>query len=276
MPNRAAALALSTHPGPSLVVTATTVALGIGVGLDPIRAVLLGLAMLLGQASVGLSNDWLDAERDRAVGRTDKPIARGDVSAVAARNAAFTAAALAILLTMPLGWQATIAHLVFLASAWSYNLGLKATWASVLPYVVSFGLLPLIVTLSLPEPRLASLWVMLAGALLGVSAHFANVLPDLADDVATGIRGLPHRLGRQAVGLVIAGALAAASLSIVFGPGPAPVWQYAVFAATVGLAVACAVLVIAGRAARWMFRLIILGALIDVALLALSGLRLLA
>jgi 1,4-dihydroxy-2-naphthoate octaprenyltransferase len=108
------------------------------------------------------------------------------------------------------------------------------------------------------------------------------VLPDLEDDAATGIRGLPHRLGPRAVGLVIAGALAAASICLLLGVGPvdSPAWigtlQWVGLALSLLLAVACAVLVVSGRGARWMFRLIILGALIDVALLALSGQRLLA
>ena len=282
MPIRAGALALSTHPGPAVAVTAIGVILGIGVGLDVVRVVILGLAVLLNQASVGLSNDWLDAERDRAVGRTDKPVARGDLSPAAARNAAFVTATLAILLTIPLGWPATIAHAVFIASAWAYNLGLKATPLSVVPYIVSFGILPLIVTLALPQPALASPWALAAGALLGIAAHFANVLPDLEDDAATGIRGLPHRLGPRAVGLTIAGALAAASLTLVLGLGVAttPPWvgaiQYVGLALSLLLAIACAVLVFRGRGTAWMFRLIILGALIDVALIALSGLRLLA
>ena len=282
MPNRAVALALSTHPLPGIAVTAIAVILGVGVGLEPWRVVLLGVAFLANQFSVGLSNDWLDAERDRAVGRTDKPVARGDLSPVAARNAAFITAGLAIALTIPLGWPATIAHAVFILSAWGYNLGLKGTAFSVVPYIVSFGILPLVVTLALPEPALASAWALAAGALLGVSAHFANVLPDLEDDAATGIRGLPHRLGPRAVGLVIAGALAAASLCIVLGLGvvTSPLWigalQYVGLALSLLLAVACAVLVVQGRATAWMFRLIILGALIDVALLALSGQRLLA
>ena len=282
MPNRAGALALSTHPGPAIAVTAISVILGIGVGLDLFRVVTLGLAVLLNQASVGLSNDWLDADRDRAVGRTDKPVARGDIGAKAARNAAFIAAATAIILTVPLGWLATLAHTAFIASAWAYNLGAKGSVFSVVPYIVSFGILPLVVTLSLPQPALASPWAMAAGALLGVAAHFANVLPDLEDDAATGIRGLPHRLGPRAVGLTIAGALAAASLALVLGLGvaTAPPWiaaiQYAGLGVSLLLAVACAVLVLRGRTTRWMFRLIILGALIDVALLALSGQRLLA
>ncbi|MEP6480998.1 MAG: UbiA family prenyltransferase [Rhodoglobus sp.] len=276
MPSRVAALARSTHPGPAVAVSAIAVILGIGVGLEPWRLVLLGLAFLANQASVGLSNDWIDADRDRAVGRSDKPVAAGLVSKTAARNAAFATATLAIVLTIPLGWPATVAHAVFIVSAWMYNAGLKSTPLSVLPYIVSFGLLPLIVTLAMHSPTPCSPWALLAGALLGVSAHFANVLPDLDDDRATGVRGLPHRAGARASGLVIAGALAGASASIVLGLGAAPVYSYVGLGLSVLLAAGCAVLVLRGRPTRLVFRLIISGALLDVVLLALSGGRLLA
>ena len=272
----AAALARSTHPGPTLAVTAITVTLGIGIGLAPWQLVLLGLAFLCGQASVGLSNDWIDADRDRAVGRTDKPVASGLVSVSTARNTSVALAVVAVGLTAPLGWAATAAHTVFIASAWAYNVGLKSTVFSVVPYIVSFGLLPLIVSLARVPPEFASPWVMLAGAMLGVSAHFANVLPDLDDDRATGVRGLPHRTGRRRSGLVIAGALAVASTSIVLGPGPAPSYQYVGLILSVLLAVLCAALVLRKQHSRLIFRLIIVGAVIDVLLLALSGQRLLA
>lgn len=273
---KVAALALSTHPGPSIAVSAIAVVLGLGVGLEWWRVLLLGLAFLANQASVGLSNDWIDADRDRAVGRTDKPVAMGRISATTARNAAFVAALLAIALMIPLGWQATAAHAAFIISAWSYNAGLKATVLSVVPYVLSFGLLPLVVTLSLPEPALASPWAMLAGGLLGVSAHFANVLPDLDDDAATGIRGLAHRAGPRTAGLVIAGALAGASVSIVVGLGNTELHGWLGLALSIALAITCAALVLAGRPTRLIFRLIIAGALLDVVLLALSGGRILA
>lgn len=269
------ALVLSTHPLPGIAVTVIAVVLALGVGLEWWRVVVLGIAFLLNQFSVGLSNDWLDAARDRAVGRKDKPVARGDISPALARNTAFVTAALAILLTTPLGWPATIAHAVFIASAWAYNLGLKSTPFSVVPYIVSFGLLPLIVTLSRPEPALASPWAVAAGSLLGIAAHFANVLPDLADDAATGVRGLPHRLGRRPVGLTIAIALAAASTCIVLGLGPAPWYQYVGLGLSLAVAIAAAILVLTGRGTKWMFRLIIVAALLDVVLLALSGSRLL-
>jgi 4-hydroxybenzoate polyprenyltransferase len=272
----ASALARSTHPGPTVAVTAIAVILGAGIGLEVWQLVVLGAAVLLGQASVGLSNDWLDADRDRAVGRTDKPIAMGLIAAPVARNVATAAAIAAIVLTLPLGAGATVAHGVFIGSAWAYNAGVKSTPFSVAPYIVSFGLLPMIVTLSRDESALASPWAMLAGALLGVSAHFANVLPDLDDDRATGVRGLPHRLGRQASGLVIAGALAAASISIVILPGGATAPLFVGLALSLLLATACAALIIRGELTRLVFRLIILGALLDVVMLALSGPRLLA
>jgi 4-hydroxybenzoate polyprenyltransferase len=272
MPTKAIALALATHPGPSIAVTAVFVALGVGVGLDGARLVLLGLAVLLQQASVGLSNDWLDAGRDRATGRRDKPVALGWVSEKAARNAAFAAATLAMILTAPLGILAMIAHGIFLVSAWTYNSGLKSTPLSVLPYLVSFGLLPLIVTFSLQPPALAAWWTLGMGALLGVAAHFANVLPDLEDDRRTGVRGLPHRIGVRGSGLVICVSLVGAAVLAVVGPGgTATVARWIVFALTLAIAAAIGVLVLTRPPRRLLFRLIIAAALLSVLLLVSAG-----
>lgn len=276
-PGTLLALALSTHPGPGIAVSVVTGVLGFGVGLETWRVALLTLAMLAGQCSVGLSNDWIDAERDTAVGRTDKPVARGWVTARAVRTAAFVTAALALVLTIPLGPVALGVHTLFIVSGWSYNLGLKKTVLSVAPYIVSFGSLPLLATAALPQPSGAAWWALGAGALLGVAAHVANVLPDLADDAATGVRGMPHRLGVRASGLVIAGSLAAASALIVFGAGARPtVFDYAALAVTLALAATCAVLAITRPPTRLLFQLIIATALVDVVLLALSGSRLAA
>ena len=270
-PPTAVALALSTHPGPTVAVTLVTAILGVGAGLDAGRTALVAFAMLLGQVSVGLSNDWIDAQRDAEVGRLDKPIARGWVRVATVRAASVVTAVLAVLLTLPLGWGATLVHVVFLASAWSYNLWLKRTPLSVLPFVVSFGLLPALVTLSGLPPVLAQPWALGAGALLGVAAHFANVLPDLDDDRATGIVGLPHRLGRRASGAVIAASLAAASLLVVLAPGNPDAVRWLGLALTLGLAVVCAALAIVRPPTRLLFQLIMAAALLDVVLLALAG-----
>lgn len=259
----------SSHPGPAFAVTIVTVVLSIGAGLEPWRVILLGVVMLLNQLSVGFSNDWIDASRDRAAGRTDKPVATGAISVGVVRTSAWVCLALALLAPIPLGWWATGAHAVMLISAWHYNAWLKNTAFSVLPFVVSFGLLPAIVTLSLPTPLFAAWWALGAGALLGVAAHFANVLPDFETDRATGIRGLPHRLGARVSGLVIAVSLAAASALLLVGVPDLLHWVG--FGAGVAIAIACVVLVLRGRVSRLLFRLIIAAALLDVVLLALSG-----
>ena len=270
-PSRPIALALSTHPGPTVAVTVVTAVLALGAGLDPARLALATSAVFFNQVSVGLSNDWIDAKRDAAVGRRDKPLARGWISVPAVRTASIVTLVLAVVLTLPLGWGATIAHVVFIVSAWSYNLWLKRSPLSVLPFVVSFGLLPALVTLSGLPPVLAQPWALGAGALLGVAAHFANVLPDLDDDRATGIVGLPHRLGRRASGAVIAASLAAASLLVVLAPGNPDAVQWLGLALTLGLAVVCAGLAVVRPPTRLLFQLIMAAALLDVVLLALAG-----
>lgn len=273
-PIAAFALAGSTHPGPTVAVSLITVVLAIGVGLDSWRVALLGVAMLLGQASVGLSNDWLDADRDRAVGRSDKPVAAGLVAVRTVRATAIGTAVAAIALTAPLGAAATLVHTVFIVSAWGYNLGLKGTAFSVVPYLVSFGLLPALVTLSAAEPAFAAGWAVTLGALLGVAAHFANVLPDLDEDRATGVRGLPHRLGARASGLATWAALAGGSAAAFFGPGGAvTAAQWVGLAATLGIAALGVVLVLTRPPTRLLFQLIIAAAIVNVAVLSLAGER---
>jgi 4-hydroxybenzoate polyprenyltransferase len=262
------------------------VLLGIAVGLEPWRVVVLGLALLFDQASVGLSNDWIDAERDRLVGRADKPVARGDIGVGSVRAAAWIAAATALLLTIPLGLAATLAHAVALASAWAYNALLKNSPVSVLPYAISFGLLPSIASLARPVPALPAWWVFAAGALLGIAAHFANVLPDLDDDRRTGIRGLPHRLGlRPSIVItwvaLLLGAVAVA-VGVATGPGLSSglsgIPIFAIVGLLISLAIAGLGLILALRrgVGRWLFRLVIAAALVDVTMLVLAGTRMLA
>jgi 4-hydroxybenzoate polyprenyltransferase len=275
MLRRASALARSTHPGPGIAVTLIAVLLGVAVGLEPWRVAVLGVAMLLDQTSVGLSNDWIDADRDRAVGRADKPVARGEIPVPVVRATAWLAAGAALLLTLPLGLAATTAHAVALGSAWSYNAALKNSPASVLPYAVSFGLLPGIASLARPVPALPVWWAVAAGALLGIAAHFANVLPDLDDDRETGIRGLPHRLGLRVSIVVTWIALVVAAAVIAVG-GTGSAVSLIGFAVSLTIGVTGLVLALRRGVGRWLFRLVIAAALIDVAMLVLAGSRLLA
>ncbi len=272
MATRATSLLLASHPGPTLVVTAIAAGLGLGLGYPPGRLALLAVAVLLGQLSIGWSNDWLDAARDRAVSRADKPAARGDIPVPVVRSAAFIALVLALVVTAVLGLGALLAHVVAIAGGWAYNLGLKSSVWSFAPFAVSFGLLPAIATLGQEDPALPAPWVLAAGALLGVAAHITNVLPDLADDAETGIRGLPHRLGARRSGLAAFACLAVATALVAFGPGW-PVRPVLLVGLLLGLAavVAGVVLLLRRSPTRLLMQLIMTCALIDVVMLALAG-----
>lgn len=213
-------LVRACHPGPTLAVTVFTALLAWSAGHTPASGVLVTAAVLAGQLSIGWSNDLVDVRRDRAVGRPDKPVAAGEVSEAAVRVACGTAVVACVVLSFACGWRAALVHLLLgVASGWAYNLWFKRTVLSPLPYAVAFAALPAVVTLALPSPAWPPAWVLLTGALLGVGAHLLNVLPDLADDEATGVRGLPHRLGARVVRWLAPAVLLAGSVVAAYGPG---------------------------------------------------------
>lgn len=271
----AVALLRSCHPEPTAAVTLMVTALAATTGRDAVGVALVAAAVLTGQLSIGWLNDHLDAERDRAVGRPDKPVVTGAVSARAVGVAAVVAAVACVPLSLASGPLAGAVHLVAVAAGWAYDLGLKSTAASVLPYVVCFGLLPVFVVVGLPGTPAPPWWLPVAGGLLGAGAHFANVLPDLGDDAATGVRGLPHRLGaarsRAAAALLLLAATAvlAGGVSAVAGPGLAALaWSVPVLS---GLMLAAGFR--AGRrpGSRAAFRAVLAVAALAVALLVAAG-----
>lgn len=277
MANRVIALARSSHPGPTIVVTIVATVLGVAVSYSWWRLIVLGLVVLCGQLSIGFSNDWLDAGRDAAVNRRDKPTALGQISPAVVRRAAFVAAAASVALSLLLGPAAAIANLICFGMGWAYNLGLKSTLASIVPYLVCFGLLPAVATLGLVPPRMPAAWVLAAGALLGAAAHLTNVLPDLEDDRSTGIRGLPHVMGARASGIAAFVCLAVAGGLVAFSEGSLlnPLLVIG-FALGLAMAVTGIVLTLARRPTRLLMRLIMAGAIVDVVMLALTGTSMLA
>jgi 4-hydroxybenzoate polyprenyltransferase len=266
----------STHPGPTLVVTTLSFALGLSIGLEPWRLALLTLSVFAGQLSIGISNDALDAARDRAVGRTDKPIARGDVSLRAAWVAASASLVVALALSAPLGWRMLAAHALLLGSAWSYNAGLKSTAFSLVPFIVSFGLFPSLATLSAPDPAFAPGWAWVAGAALGSAVHLTNVLPDLDDDERTGVRGFPHRIGPRASAVLAAAAVLAGGVAVLLGPSggdlaAVPPLAWAFFSGVAVVAVITVVRALVRPPSRTLFRLVMLAALLLAAQLVATG-----
>jgi 4-hydroxybenzoate polyprenyltransferase len=216
-PNVVATLWRSTHPGPTVVVTAIALALGLAVGVDVPRLVVLAVSVFFGQVSIGLSNDLIDAPRDRIAARTDKPLARDHAPLRVAWITAVVAVVIALGLSALLGWGMAIAHAVFLACGWAYNAVLKSTVWSAACFAVGFGVFPSLATLALSHPHVAPAWAWIAGAALGTAVHFSNVLPDLEDDELTGVRGLPHRLGRRASAVIAYVALVVGAIVVRAG-----------------------------------------------------------
>ena len=268
---KALALFRATHPLPSFSVASFAVLFGIGVGLPLEKIWLVGLAVLTQQFSVGLSNDWLDAGRDKAVERTDKPVALGIVSVARVRTASFVAAVTALALAFALGTAAFLLMFPMLAIGWAYNLGLKANGFSVVPYILGFGILPAFVTLSGQDPALPPLWVMIVAGLFGVAAHFANTLPDLLADKQTGVRALPHILGQRASALVIAVTASSASIILVTQSSKLdPLVSFAGLGLTVALSLLASVQALRPNPPKLVFHLLLVASLVNVVMLMLG------
>jgi 4-hydroxybenzoate polyprenyltransferase len=262
---------LACHAGPTLAVTALAAALAISAGRTAPGVLLVTAAVLATQLATGWCNDAVDWRRDAAVRRRDKPIPRGDVSARAIGIGAVVATVAAVPLAFASGIPAGITLTAALASALAYDLGVKATMWSWVPFAVSFGLLPASIVLGLPGHPAPPFWVIAAGALLGVGAHVANVIPDTADDLATGIRGLPQRLGPARARILVGAALIGAAAFLVFGPaGPVDLPAALALSLITVLGIAVAVLPVR-PGSRSLFLAVVTVAVLDVTLLVARG-----
>ncbi len=228
------------HPGPSLLVTATFVAIA---GLARHRAPELSLAvrlvfvMLPIQFAIGVFNDVADAGDD-ARAKPYKPLPRGliETRAAAVAGATLGVIGLAVAATVNVGTLALSAG--GLAAGLLYDVGARRTPLSWLPWWGGIVLLPLAAYAAqeLLVPRL--LLLVPASLLVALGLHAANVLPDIATDRAAGQRSLPVLLGtagswRLAVGALLLAAAFVAVASVALGMGAAPIVAAVVFAVVV-------------------------------------------
>lgn len=262
------ALVRACHPEPTLAVTTLTALLAIADGADPRDGSIVVLAVFTGQLVIGWSNDLLDAARDRQAGRADKPLATGVLRASVVQVALVAAGSACLVLSLLAGWPAAVTHLgLVVASGLAYNVGVKATVWSWLPYAVAFGALPSVVSLAVGSNEIAPLWMTAAGAMLGVGAHLVNALPDLDEDAHTGVHGFPHRLGARRVQQTATAILVLASVVGHFGPSGTPPWW-----SWVGLGVVLLLAAVGLRGqGKTPFHAAIAIALVDVLLLVLRG-----
>lgn len=228
------------------------------------------LAVLSGHLFVGWTNDLVDARLDAAQGRLDKPLAAGGGIVRQARAAALVSLAACVPLSLATGLGSAAAHFAGIAAGTAYNVGLKRTPVSVLPYAVGFAMIPAFVTLGPPITHPPAAWATAAAALAGAGAHFAQVLPDIERDRRLGVLGLPQRLGAGRSAAAAAALMLAATALVAAGARSLPVLAaVAVSAALMGAVVATAA---QGRAAP-AFRLVLLDAAVVVVALLLGGAR---
>lgn len=256
-------LLLASHPVPALTVTALVTVLALAVGAPAQVAAGTALAVLAGQASVGWSNDAADAADDVAAARTTKPVVRGMVDSSALWWAALGALSLTVVVSLvAMGPLAGGLHVAAVLAAWAYNLRLKDTPFSPLPYAVAFGLLPVVVAELAQPPVQPEVWWAVVCACVGVAAHLANTAGDVESDRRVGRGGLSVLIGGAAARAVcvVAAAVAAAVLlgSLPDVPAALVAWALVCLA---GLVVAASV-----RGGAWLFPAVMLAAVVNAGL----------
>lgn len=238
------------HPFPSLLATLLTVGLiPIADGDAPLALYLqLGLGMLCYQLAIGIANDLSDAEVD-AESKPWKAIPSGLVTRRRARQLATALVAIGLVVTLPLPLDAWLIGIAGLMAGLSYDVFLKRTVLSFLPWAVAFPLVPVWVFRAAGEWDALLWWTFPLGVLLGFALNLANQAPESARERDLGVQGLAQLLGtRASVRLALSAfGLAASTATIVLlfaEPSRAP---FSAAAAIVGL-------VMAPRAARFFGR----------------------
>ena len=186
----------ASHFGPTLIVT--TISLVFALFYWPaFESVHIAIGVFLGQLIVGWSNDLHDFEDDLRHNRLHKPLISELISRSTLQSSLKVVLPLAILVNLfgPLGLKGGLLYLFGVGCGVAYNFYFKYSPLSPLPYALAFAALPSCIVIA--QNQNPSLWMWLGGAIFGVSAHFINVLKDMDQDRASGIGGLPQRLGKR-------------------------------------------------------------------------------
>lgn len=187
------------HPWAVLVVMAATAILGLlatGGHPAPGRYALMLAAMFGGQIAIGAINEYRDRDLD-AETNPGKPIPAGWVHPWEALLLAGVALLVMILAGAALGPLSLLLVCLGTGAGLLYDLWLKRTIWSWLPYLFALPLVPVWVWISLArfQPLLLVLYPL--GALMTLAVHLAQSLPDVERDRAGGSLGLAARLGRS-------------------------------------------------------------------------------
>jgi 4-hydroxybenzoate polyprenyltransferase len=178
------------------------------------------------QASIGSLNDLADIERDRGR-KPGKPLPRKLISLSMARIAFAASLAAGLVLSLAAGSAVLVVALAGLAAGYAYDLRLKASRWSWLPFAVGIPLLPVFAWLgatgAIPAAFLALIpLAILAGAALALANELADDERDREAGVETSVGVLGQvrawRLGallQAIVALIAGGSLIGAGAPVV-------------------------------------------------------------
>lgn len=188
---------------------------------DPWVVAALAMGMLCYQFAIGAANDLVDAEDDQKW-KPWKAIPRGLISKRAATLLVALLAGLGVAATAGLPAAAWLVGIAGLACGLIYDVSLKRTALSWLPFAIAFPLIPVWAFLAVDAWDGLLWWVFPLGAVLGLALHLANQAPDVPKE--TNGRGIAHRLGTAraanlALGLIGVAGLIAVAVLLVEGAG---------------------------------------------------------
>jgi 4-hydroxybenzoate polyprenyltransferase len=196
----------ASHFGPTMAVTLISLLLATNLWWEG-PAIVIAFGVFLGQLIVGWSNDLNDYPDDLKHNRTSKPLVGGEITVSKLLIAIKVVAPLMVVINLfgPLGITGGMLYLFGVGMGVAYNFYFKSTLLSPLPYALAFAALA--ASLVVATDRRPPIWLIASGVLLGVAAHFANVLKDFDQDLSSGITGLPQRLGKRRARVICAALL---------------------------------------------------------------------
>jgi 4-hydroxybenzoate polyprenyltransferase len=208
-----------THPwAVAVVMTATAVFGLIAAGSNPPgwRFLLLLTGMLGGQIAIGASNEWADRHADR-LHKPARPIPSGLVTPHCALVFASAGLLLMTISGALLGWWELVLLAAGSAAGLVYNVWLKRTPWSWLPYLLALPLLPTWVWLVMDAFQPLLLWLYPLGAAFVLAIHLSQTLPDISADSDRGEHGLAVVVGRQRAAAIIWIAATGSTLAVAAG-----------------------------------------------------------
>jgi 4-hydroxybenzoate polyprenyltransferase len=215
-----------THPFPSVLDGVVVAAFALLAGGAPEAAARAGLSMTLLQLGIGTTNDVVDAPHD-AGRKAGKPIPAGAVPVSAARGLAVALFLAGIGLAWTVEPRLAALSVAVIAVGLAYDLRLKGTVWSWLPFAVGIPLLPICGWLAARgtlEPAFAIL--LPAAVAAGAALAIGNSLVDVERDRAAGRTSVAAGLGAASAARLeaVLFLLVAAGAGVSVGAGqPLPV-----------------------------------------------------